>query len=98
MEKQKSTDDVEPQVESQLVGAREDAAAIPKGTLDPVYEAKARVLNAAVRLPCTPEALLHECSRDCRSKILVWDGTNGNSSSSWALDGPATIYGLSSLR
>ena len=26
----------------------DDAAAIPKGTLDPVYEAKARVLNHAV--------------------------------------------------
>jgi hypothetical protein len=26
----------------------DDAAAIPKGTLDPVYEAKARVLNRAV--------------------------------------------------
>jgi hypothetical protein len=28
--------------------AIEDAAAIPKGTLDPVYEGKARVLNNAV--------------------------------------------------
>ena len=26
----------------------DDAAAIPKGTIDPVYEAKARVLNRAV--------------------------------------------------
>lgn len=26
----------------------EDAAAIPKGTIDPVYEAKARILNHAV--------------------------------------------------
>jgi hypothetical protein len=26
-----------------------DAAAMPKGTIDPVYEAKARVLNRAVR-------------------------------------------------
>ena len=26
----------------------DDAAAIPKGTIDPVYEAKARVLNHAV--------------------------------------------------
>lgn len=26
----------------------DDEAAIPKGTLDPVYEAKARVLNRAV--------------------------------------------------
>ena len=29
----------------------DDAAALPKGTLDPVYEAKARVLNRAVRRP-----------------------------------------------
>lgn len=27
----------------------DDAAAIPKGEIDPVYEAKARVLNRAVR-------------------------------------------------
>lgn len=27
----------------------DDAAAIPKGTLDPVYEAKARVLNKAIQ-------------------------------------------------
>jgi hypothetical protein len=27
----------------------DDTTAIPKGTLDPVYEAKARVLNHAVR-------------------------------------------------
>lgn len=34
--------------------AVDDAAALPKGTIDPVYEAKARVLNHAVSL-----ALLH---------------------------------------
>ena len=32
---------------SQVVGL-DDEAAIPKGTIDPVYEAKARVLNHAV--------------------------------------------------
>jgi hypothetical protein len=32
---------------SQAIGV-DDAAAIPKGTIDPVYEAKARVLNHAV--------------------------------------------------
>ena len=32
------------------VPALDDAAAIPKGTIDPVYEAKARVLNHAVRV------------------------------------------------
>jgi hypothetical protein len=31
-----------------LPSAVEDAGAIPKGTIDPVYEAKARVLNHAV--------------------------------------------------
>jgi hypothetical protein len=36
-----------PQVE-QLPSGVEDASAIPKGTIDPVYEAKARVLNHAV--------------------------------------------------
>lgn len=36
------------------IGA-DEAAAIPKGTLDPVYEAKARVLNKAVSAPdCRP--------------------------------------------
>lgn len=28
----------------------DDAAIVPKGTLDPVYEAKARLLNRAVRI------------------------------------------------
>ena len=32
-----------------LPSGADDAAPIPKGTLDPVYEAKARVLNHAVR-------------------------------------------------
>jgi hypothetical protein len=31
-----------------LPSAVDDAGAIPKGTIDPVYEAKARVLNHAV--------------------------------------------------
>ncbi len=31
-----------------LPNGADDAAPIPKGTLDPVYEAKARVLNHAV--------------------------------------------------
>ena len=38
------------QVET-LPTAVDEAAAIPKGTIDPVYEAKARVLNHAVCLP-----------------------------------------------
>lgn len=31
------------------LGVIDDVAALPKGTVDPVYEAKARVLNKAVR-------------------------------------------------
>jgi hypothetical protein len=31
----------------------DDAAPIPKGQIDPVYEAKARVLNHAVRIVTT---------------------------------------------
>jgi hypothetical protein len=34
-----------------LPSAIDDAGAIPKGTIDPVYEAKARVLNHAVSTP-----------------------------------------------
>ena len=40
-------DDQQQRRESVGLGA-EDAGAIPKGTIDPVYEAKARVLNRAV--------------------------------------------------
>jgi hypothetical protein len=51
-----------------------DASAIPRGTIDPVYEAKARVLNHAVcsifRFINTPD--------DYRFKKLVWDGINGS--------------------
>lgn len=36
--------------------ALDEAAAIPKGTIDPVYEAKARVLNHAV---CNPPSSPH---------------------------------------
>jgi hypothetical protein len=39
--------EIQDQSFSQAIGV-EDAAAIPKGTIDPVYEAKARVLNHAV--------------------------------------------------
>ena len=35
--------------------AVEDAGTIPKGTIDPVYEAKARVLNHAVSTQCGTE-------------------------------------------
>lgn len=42
--------DTEPKDEGVIsLPALDEAAAIPKGTIDPVYEAKARVLNHAVR-------------------------------------------------
>lgn len=70
--------------------AAEDLAAIPKGTLDPVYEAKARVLNHAV---CTN--LYRENSKLTRSRFkkLGWGGTSGNCSSSLVLVGQTTISG-----
>lgn len=36
----------------------DDVAIIPKGVLDPVYEAKARVLNRAVRNPSSRMVLI----------------------------------------
>jgi hypothetical protein len=53
-----------------------DAGVIPKGTIDPVYEAKARVLNHAVCVPTIIGVRL----TNFRSKRLEWDGTNGNCS------------------
>ena len=49
--KENGDDDVakEQSITTAALSAIEAEAAIPKGTLDPVYEAKARVLNAAVR-------------------------------------------------
>jgi hypothetical protein len=38
---------IDSKTDPSLIGI-EDAAAIPKGTIDPVYDAKARVLNHAV--------------------------------------------------
>jgi hypothetical protein len=39
----------QPADHSSLAAGVDDDAAIPKGQVDPVYEAKARVLNKAVR-------------------------------------------------
>lgn len=52
----------------------DEVAAIPKGTIDPVYEAKARVLNHAVRssLPCRLDRLL--CNADTFSDSRNWHG------------------------
>jgi hypothetical protein len=57
---------------------------------DPVYEAKARVLNHAVRLSST--YMTAELTF-CRSKKLVWVGTNGNSLLSSDSAGQTTISG-----
>jgi hypothetical protein len=38
----------DPEKQLSVAYGAEDEAAIPKGTIDPVYEAKARVLNHAV--------------------------------------------------
>lgn len=43
----------------------DDAGAIPKGTMDPVYEAKARVLNRAVGCASSIMVFSLTC---CRSK------------------------------
>ena len=74
------------------VAGAEDASAI-KGQLDPVYEAKARVLNRAVsrrwphrrrpgRYPEPPMTGLGKLTAPnaCRSRISVWAGTSGSSS------------------
>ena len=42
----------EPTANTAVLAAIDDVATLPKGTVDPVYEAKARVLNKAVcRIP-----------------------------------------------
>jgi hypothetical protein len=43
-------DDTKQPQEHRLPVGIDDAAPIPKGQIDPVYEAKARVLNHAVRV------------------------------------------------
>ena len=59
----------------------DDAGAIPKGQIDPVYEAKARVLNHAVSsisnfLLWYPKRML----TSCRFNRLAWAGINGSCS------------------
>ena len=44
----------EPQLGDDIAVGVEDVATIPKGTIDPVYEAKARVLNRAVCMSMHP--------------------------------------------
>lgn len=64
----------------------DDVAAIPRGEVDPVYEAKARVLNRAASIEFESEYKPDFCSktdRDLRSKISEWDGINGLRLLSW---------------
>ncbi len=75
-----------------------DRLELPSGIFDPVYEAKARVLNDAVssafsKLPARDTWLISN-----RFKRLVWAGINGSSSSSSASAGQVIIYGQSSRR
>jgi hypothetical protein len=69
-----------------------DELALPPGTFDPVYEAKARVLNRAVSMlssiPRRPDGLT--CFR---SRTSAWAGTSGNSSLLSVSDGPVTMRG-----
>jgi hypothetical protein len=50
VDKKNPTPGAEPRDDDIALGIQ-DESAIPKGTLDPVYEAKARVLNRAVSVP-----------------------------------------------
>lgn len=73
-------------------------SAIPPGTIDPIYEAKARVLNEAVRSKIlntigSTDKMDTNHVMLLRFKKLVWDGINGNYLSSLALAGQTIIYG-----
>lgn len=57
-----------------LPGGVDEAAAIPQGTIDPVYEAKARVLNHAAShlfLPLGPTTNALSDSRDWHGMVPV---------------------------
>lgn len=47
---EKGNTNTEQQLGEDVAVGIEDVSTIPKGTIDPVYEAKARVLNRAVRV------------------------------------------------
>ena len=65
---------------SSVANASDDEAILPAGTLDPVYEAKAKVLNRAVRSTGRKAATTFLTTFPHRSKTLAWGGTNGSSS------------------
>lgn len=80
-----------------LAETTDDEGIIPKDALDPVYEAKARVLNRAVSTLASPPRGVFD--RDLfRFKILAWEGISGNYLSSSDLDGLAIICGPLSRR
>jgi hypothetical protein len=54
--------DIKQAEQHQLPIGVDDAAPIPKGQIDPVYEAKARVLNHAVRLHDLQQVIAMEAS------------------------------------
>lgn len=68
--------------------------ALPKGSTDSVYEAKARVLNEAVRSAIDFLWIGTALLTQIRFKKLEWAGINGNCLLSWALDGQTTTSGL----
>ena len=69
-----------------IAAGSNDVAAIPKGTLDPVYEAKARVLNKAIQdigmgwVRCPPHEYV-------AFMFLTYNSTSGSFSSWLALVG-----------
>lgn len=71
--------DASSKAEASSLRGVDDVAAIPKGTIDPVYEAKARVLNHAVGH--TAAHVLWVTLTLCRFKKLGWGSTTGNCSS-----------------
>lgn len=85
-------DETESKEETSGLSGIDDLAAIPKGTIDPVYEAKARVLNHAVR-SSSFVSRVHVMLISARFKKLAWDGINGNSSLLLDLAGRTTICG-----
>lgn len=68
---------------SSISPSDDDLGIIPKGALDPVYEAKARLLNRAVRISVSCPLLLSVALTRCfapgnRFGISAWGGINGS--------------------
>jgi len=69
-------DETNPKAEVGSLSGINEVAAIPKGTIDPVYEAKARVLNHAVSFQPSPHVTAILISS--RSKRLEWASIIGS--------------------